>query len=139
MLVITNQQMEAFRQTQVEKSMAKFVQKSVTFLQQNFSDWCVEKELSEIEAFVQTMIEFGEKYKIRKKRNLQKLMFLKIEYKFDIPLSESLNNILLPVDIDETYRLTQFYKILDKSSAKKTKHLSKQQSEESDNNMNFDW
>jgi len=109
MLVITNKQMEAFRQIEVEK----FVQKSVAFLRDNFADWCVDKEQEEIESFIYEMIEFGEQYEIKKQLNLQKLMFFRIEFRFDIPLVGELEEILGAVNKNESFRITQFYKMLD--------------------------
>ena len=109
MLIIKDIQIEAFRQIEVEK----FVQKSVVFLQENFADWCADKEQEAIETFIHEIIEFGEQYEIRKQLNLQKLMHFKISYEFDIPLVEHLEAILSPVDTNESYRITQFYKTLD--------------------------
>lgn len=108
MLVIKDVQMEAFRQIEVEK----FVQKSVVFLRQNFADWCADKEQEEIEVFIHKIIAFGEQYEIRKQLNLQKLMHFKITYEFDIPLVEHLEEILTPVDTNESYRVKCFYKSL---------------------------
>lgn len=100
--------MEAFRQIEVEK----FVQKSVVFLQNNFADWCVDKEQEAIEAFIYEMIAFGEQYDIKKRLNLQKLMFFKIEFGFDVPLVEELEEILGEVDMNESYRVKSIYKSL---------------------------
>ena len=108
MLIIKDIQMEAFRRIEVEK----FVQKSVVFLQENFPDWCANKEQDEIEAFIHEIITFGEQYEIRKQLNLQKLMHFKISYEFDIPLVEHLEAILSPVDTNESYRVKCFYKSL---------------------------
>lgn len=104
--------MEAFRQIEVEK----FVQKSVLFLKNNFADWCADKRQEEIEAFIYKMIEFGEQYDIKKQLNLQKLMFFKIEFEFDIPLVKVLEEILNEVEKNESYRVTQFYKTLDSNN-----------------------
>ncbi len=100
--------MEAFRQIEVEK----FVQKSVVFLQQNFADWCADKEQEAIEAFIHGIIAFGEQYEIRKQLNLQKLMHFKITYEFDVPLVEHLEEILSQVETNESYRVKCFYKSL---------------------------
>lgn len=108
MFVIKNKQMEAFRQIEVEK----FVQKSVVFLQNNFADWCVDKERDEIEAFIYEMIDFGEQYDIKKQLNLQKLMFFKIEFGFDVPLVEGLEEILGDIGKNESWRVKCFYKSL---------------------------
>jgi len=108
MLVITNKQMEAFRQIEVEK----FVQKSVVFLHNNFADWCADKTPDDIEAFIYEMIAFGEQYEIKKQLNLQKLMFFKIEFGFDVPLVVELEGILGEVEKNEGYRVKCFYKLL---------------------------
>ena len=108
MLIIKDIQMKAFRQIEVEK----FVQKSVVFLQENFADWCADKEQEAIETFIHDIIAFGEQYEIRKQLNLQKLMHFKITYEFDIPLVEHLEAILSPVDTNESYRVKCFYKSL---------------------------
>ncbi len=100
--------MKAFRQIEVEK----FVQKSIVFLQENFADWCADKEQETIEAFIHEIIAFGEQYEIQKQLNLQKLMHFKITYEFDIPLVEHLEAILSPVDTNESYRVKCFYKSL---------------------------
>jgi len=108
MFVIKDKQMEAFRQIEVEK----FVQKSVLFLRDNFKEWCSERPLDEITDFIHNIIALGNKYHINKQKNLQKLMFLRIEYGFLIPLEDNHKRIFEKVIESETSRVATFFKNL---------------------------
>lgn len=100
--------MEAFRKIELEK----FVQKSVIFLRENFTDWSADKEQKGIEVFIYEIFEFSEQYEIRKQLNLQKLMYLKIEFGFEMPLVKEFEDILGEVEQNESYRVKCFNKIL---------------------------
>lgn len=109
MFVIKNIQIEAFKQIEIQK----FVKKSVEFLKENFADWCEEKEDQEVEIFINEIIDFAKEYQITNQILLQKLMYLKITYDFEIPLVEHLHNHLLPLEANEKFRVKNFYQSLD--------------------------
>lgn len=106
--------MEAFKKKEVEK----FIQKSVAFLQENFKSWCKKKEQKDLEQFVHQTVDFAKQKNICKKNNIQKLMFLSIQFHLEFPLSDNLNKFLLPIETNEDARLKDLYKYLDQSARK---------------------
>jgi len=110
MFTITNKQMEALKQIEIEK----FVEKCVVFLKNNFEDWCASKSINEIEYFIYEMLSLGDQYHIKKQINLQKLMFFKIEYDFEMPLKRNLIEKIDELGRNEDYRIKQFNKALSK-------------------------
>ena len=117
MFIITKQQMEAFQQAEVEK----FVEISVVFLQENFTDWCEGKGREAIEQFIREMMTFGKQYGIYTEINIQKLMHYKIEFDFDIPLQTALATELRKPDIHEDHRVNFFYeKLIPNNTLNKT-------------------
>lgn len=57
MLVIKQKQLEAFK----EASYERFIEKSLIFLDENFSAWARGQREEELRAFIIETIEFGEK------------------------------------------------------------------------------
>ena len=115
MLVIKDIQLEAFK----KREITKFVEKSKLFLQQNFENWCRKKEENAIEFFINRTIEFGAEMNIRKQNNLQKLMFLQIEYQLNFPLNGEPEKIMIEKVVPEDHRLANLFKKLDQLSNRK--------------------
>jgi len=109
MFVIKDIQIEAFKKIEIQK----FVNKSIEFLKENFAKWCAEKDQEELQNFIYEIIDFASAYKIQNQILIQKLMYLKIKYEFDIPLVPHLHQHLLPVEANEKYRVKNFYQSLD--------------------------
>ena len=108
MFVLKEKQIEAFKEIEREK----FVYKSNIFLEHNFPDFTAQQGPIKCTKFINDMIDFGEKYHIFKEINVQKLMFLKIEYKFETPLNKELEAILKPQQKSEDIRVKEFFKTL---------------------------
>ena len=110
MFVIKDIQLEAFRKREV----AKFVEKSKLFLQQNFEKWCQKKDDDALKIFIQRTIESGADVNIRKQNNVQKLLFLQIEYQLNFPLKGEYEKIMLERNVSEDQRITSLHKTLDR-------------------------
>lgn len=114
MFILKNKQIETFK----EIERGKFVEKSLVFLDYNFPDWTKGKKEKELKKFINDMIDLGEQYHIFKEINVQKLMFYKINFDFEIPVLEKFEEIIKPQALSEDKRIQKFYKALFKNSIK---------------------
>lgn len=77
MFTIKASQMEAFKKAEVEK----FKKKCDEFLNLNFPDWYKDSSKLKRMILIDKIIEFGEKYEIRKEISLQKLLVFELQQK----------------------------------------------------------
>jgi len=87
----------------------EFVKKTIAFLHENFVEWAESKDDPELKKYVNSMIDFGKKYKINKKTNIQKLIQYHIHYNFTIPLHKKLEGCLTEYKYNEDHRVEIFF------------------------------
>jgi len=108
--MFTLQQKQIANFTKIEE--AKFVQKTVVFIKYNYRDWTKNRSDEELEDFVNEMILIGKKSEIFKEVNIQKLIFLNIQFQYPLPLTFAHRILLKEENIDEDHRVKKFYKAL---------------------------
>ncbi len=109
MLIIRQSQLEAFEAA----AMQSFAKRCKKFLREFLKEWSQDKPEEDLGRFVEKMLRFTGEHGISKEKNILKMMELKIHYAFPFPLPERLQNVLLPIDRDEDYRMLRFKKALD--------------------------
>jgi len=92
-----------------ENLMAGFKARTLLFLKENASEWCKDQDDEQLRDFIDSMIEFAQGCHVLNEDNMQKLMLYKIEYNFDIPLTDYKQMKLAREDFGEDYRMSQFY------------------------------
>ena len=93
MFIITNKQLQAFK----ERSKDDFKVECFLLLQNKFEEWFNGKDQAEVEGFVSKVIDFSDKYKIKSKANIKKLIALNVRYDFlNADLKKAELNLLQP-------------------------------------------
>jgi hypothetical protein len=103
MLQIRKEHEQAF----VDKARATFIAKTLVFLEQNTPDWCSTRTADEQRQFIEEILDFAHQRHIFKAINVQKLVYYKIAYEFEIFLSPYREGQLNRKAFDEAYRVTQ--------------------------------
>lgn len=93
-------------------AMVHFIDETREYLGKNAPSWVEGKDEGSISKFINTMIKFGSGYGILSEINLQKLMYFKIKYGFEIPLKGYRHEILRRQHFGEDYRMDQFLGVL---------------------------
>jgi len=108
-LIIRQSQLEAFEAA----AMQRFAKRCKKFLKEFFKDWSQDKPEEDLGRFVEKMLQFTGEHGISREKNILKMMELKVHYSFPLPLPERLQDVLLPIDRDEDYRMLRFNKALE--------------------------
>lgn len=104
-MIVRKEQLARFSQGMVDA----FIGKTIVFLRSNFPDWAGSKSDTQLGRLVQEMIDLGAAHGIKKEINIQKLLYYKVRFDFDIPLHKKLFPILTEIDVDEDSRTENFY------------------------------
>jgi hypothetical protein len=107
-MIIKTSQLQKFSEVRFEE----FRKKTIVFLRRNFAEWANGKDDTELRKYINSMIEFGKKYKVFKEINLQKLMHYHIHYQFDIPLRKNQEKLLTENKLTEKNRIENFHRWL---------------------------
>ena len=104
MLRITRQQ----RETYAELKRRRLAAKSRWFLEEVAPNWCSDKTDDRKQNFVERIIALAYLCNVFEESNIRKLLLLKIEHDFMLPLSDYRRRILGRAHLDETTRVHQF-------------------------------
>jgi len=105
MMIIKRPQIEQFNTYMVDV----FMNKTVAYIKDNFSDWVGEKEDAELKNYIDSMVNLGKKYKIHKEISIQKLIRYHMLYQFAVPLHKKLEGCLTRYQLSENRRIELFF------------------------------
>ncbi|MEZ5007822.1 MAG: hypothetical protein R2753_06670 [Chitinophagales bacterium] len=113
MLTIRNEQIEVFRQIELEK----FVKEMVEQVEEDYNEYFSKNGKLRIEKMVRSIIDFGEKYSIKKRYNIADLIVLEIEDGFleKVENSRKLQKFLSFTFRNEDEKMDRFIDVLDKN------------------------
>ncbi len=103
-MIIKDDQLEHFNQLKLEN----FIIDTTGFLKNNFEAWTTGKTDEEIKKQIVNMIAWAEEYEINSGLNIQKLLHHKIEFGWELPLHEKLENHLTAYKFDQHKRVNNF-------------------------------
>ncbi|GAA6170804.1 hypothetical protein NBRC116592_04740 [Colwellia sp. KU-HH00111] len=94
------------------KIINNFVEKTMVLLRHTAKEWCLSKDDDELNQFINDMVTFAHSMFVFDEENIELLILYKIEFNFDIPLSEYRHMMLCRSYFDEHYRINQFHQTL---------------------------
>jgi len=104
MLKIREEQIEMF----ADNRKKELISRLSNFMKTELSQWSTEKKDTDINAFVAEMIDFSWNSNIYREENIKRLIFSRLEYKFDLTLSGYTKGELGKKNFDEDNRLNGF-------------------------------
>jgi len=106
MLTIRKEQFQAFATNEMEK----FILDTTAWIKENEPNWFSDnKQKIEIQKFIKELIIFAKKCNVHKEINIQRLVYYKIKYNYDLPLSKGLNDTLTEENLEEEKRVQNFF------------------------------
>jgi len=105
---LTKKQIETFQENRIDE----FVNLTVIFIQNNFNQFSSDKSLTELKAFVYSIVKFCKSCGIYGGLNLQKMTHYFIEFNLTIPVDGRITSVLKQQRLNEDIKVQNFYLIL---------------------------